>query len=145
MYNLRFRKLFILLWQLQCKIHKLTLADVPQNMLKTSALESFLNEGAGPACKIIKKKLQYMCLPVNFAKFLGTLFLKNTSKKRCSYKFRKIQIQISPEACNFIKKETLALVFACEFCEISKNAFFTEHLWWLLLIFAESVSCTWRH
>ena len=34
-----------------------------------------------------------------------------------------------PEACNFIKKETLAQVFSCEFCEISKNNFFTEHLW----------------
>ena len=34
-----------------------------------------------------------------------------------------------PEACNFIKNETLALVFSCEFCEISKNIFFTEHLW----------------
>ena len=32
-------------------------------------------------------------------------------------------------ACNFIKKETLAHVFSCEFCEISKNTFFTEHLW----------------
>ena len=31
-------------------------------------------------------------------------------------------------ACNFIKKETLALVFSCKFCEISKNTFFTEHL-----------------
>ena len=28
-----------------------------------------------------------------------------------------------PEACNFIKKETLAQVFFCEFCEISKNTF----------------------
>ena len=27
-------------------------------------------------------------------------------------------------ACNFIKKETLAQVFSCEFCEISKNTFF---------------------
>ena len=27
------------------------------------------------------------------------------------------------------KKETLAQVFSCEFCEISKNTFFTEHLW----------------
>ena len=27
-----------------------------------------------------------------------------------------------------VKKETLAL-FSCEFCEISKNAFFTDHLW----------------
>ena len=32
-------------------------------------------------------------------------------------------------ACNFIKKETLALVFSCEFCEISKNTFFKERLW----------------
>ena len=29
-----------------------------------------------------------------------------------------------PEACNFIKIETLvAQVFSCEFCEISKNTF----------------------
>ena len=32
-----------------------------------------------------------------------------------------------PEACNFIQKETLAQVFSCEFCGISKNTF-TEHL-----------------
>ena len=34
-----------------------------------------------------------------------------------------------PEAGNFIKKEALAQVFPCEFCEISKNTFFAEHLW----------------
>ena len=28
------------------------------------------------------------------------------------------------ETCNFIKKETLAQVFYCEFCEIFKNTFF---------------------
>ena len=33
-----------------------------------------------------------------------------------------------PEACNFIKRETLAQVFSCEFCEIFKNTFFTGHL-----------------
>ena len=27
------------------------------------------------------------------------------------------------QACNFIKKETLAQVLSCEFCEISKNTF----------------------
>ena len=37
------------------------------------------------------------------------------------------------EACNFIKKETLAQVFSCDFCEISKNTFFTDHLRRLLL------------
>ena len=33
------------------------------------------------------------------------------------------------EACNFIKKDTQAQVFSCEFCEISKNTVFTEHPW----------------
>ena len=27
------------------------------------------------------------------------------------------------------KKETLAQVFSCELCEISKNTFLTEHFW----------------
>ena len=50
----------------------------------------------------------------NFAKFLGkhlcqSLFLNN--------------------ACNFIKKATLAQVFSYEFCEISKNTSFIDHLW----------------
>ena len=56
--------------------------------------------------------------------------------KRCSLKFRitrtcarvsfliKLQVQA---------KETPTQTFSCEFGEISKNAFFTEHLWWLLL------------
>ena len=30
---------------------------------------------------------------------------------------------------NFTKKEALAQVFSCEFCEILKNTFFTENLW----------------
>ena len=32
------------------------------------------------------------------------------------------------QVCNFIKKETLAQVFSCEFCEIFKNTYFEEHL-----------------
>ena len=35
----------------------------------------------------------------------------------------------TPEACNFIKKETLARMTSCEFCETFKNTFFTELLW----------------
>ena len=30
---------------------------------------------------------------------------------------------------NKVKKEMLAQVFSCDFCEISNNTFFTEHLW----------------
>ena len=28
-----------------------------------------------------------------------------------------------PQVCNFIEKETLAQLFSCELCEISKNAY----------------------
>ena len=39
---------------------------------------------------------------------------------------KKVFLDISQ---NFIKKETLVQLFSCEFCEISKNTFFIEHLW----------------
>ena len=35
-----------------------------------------------------------------------------------------INNETMPQACNFIKKETPAQVFSCEFCEISKNTYF---------------------
>ena len=56
----------------------------------------------------------------NFIKFTGkhlrqSLFLnKKASELRPAFVF---------------KKNALAQVFSCEFCEISKNTFFTEHLW----------------
>ena len=55
--------------------------------------------------------------------------------QRCSLRkgvlrnFAKLTGKHRPQSCNFIKKETLAQVYSCEFCEISKNTFFTEHLW----------------
>ena len=52
-------------------------------------------------------------------------------QKRCSLIFCKIHRKMPvPESlsCNFIKKETLTQVFACEFRKISKNIFFTKHL-----------------
>ena len=49
----------------------------------------------------------------NFAKFLG--------KHLCqSFFFEKV--------AGLRKKETLTRVFSCEFCEIFKNTFFTEHI-----------------
>ena len=33
-------------------------------------------------------------------------------------------IKLQAEACNFIKKETLAQLFSREFCEIFQNTFF---------------------
>ena len=57
-----------------------------------------------------------------------------------SFLHKKISCNVSPEAATggaFCKslgpatllKKSLARVFSCEFCEISKNTFFTEHLW----------------
>ena len=45
--------------------------------------------------------------------------------------FNKVAAQV--KAFNFIKKESLAQVFSCEFCEISKIILFIGHLRWLLL------------
>ena len=56
-------------------------------------------------------------------------------KKRCSVKkgvLRNFAKFIGKHLCQglfFNKKDTLAQVFSCEFCEISKNTFFTEHIW----------------
>ena len=35
-----------------------------------------------------------------------------------------------PKSCNFIKKETMAQMFSCEFCKISRNKlFYRAHIW----------------
>ena len=39
-----------------------------------------------------------------------------------------------------IKKGTLAKVFSCEFCEISKNTFFKEDLWMTAFVYYKNVS-----
>ena len=45
-------------------------------------------------------------------------------RKRCPENTQQIYRRTPmPEACNFIKKETVTLVFSCEFCKISKNTF----------------------
>ena len=60
------------------------------------------------SCSIIKDVLR------SFAKFTG--------KHLCqSLIFNKV-------VGLFLLKKTVAQVFSCEFCEISKNTYFTEHL-----------------
>ena len=53
---------------------------------------------------------------INFAKFTG--------KHLCQNPFFNKAPDLRAQGCIFIKKETLAQVFSCEFCEISKNTFF---------------------
>ena len=54
-------------------------------------------------------------------------------------------LEILPKACNFIKKESLAQVFSCEFCEISKNILFTEHLWATASVYFGFFECSYLH
>ena len=48
-------------------------------------------------------------------------FTKFTGKQLCQSLFF---LKKKALACNFIKKETLAQMLCCEYCEISKNTFF---------------------
>ena len=41
----------------------------------------FLMKLQAEACSFIKKRLWHRCVPVNFAKFLRTPFLQNTSRR----------------------------------------------------------------
>ena len=65
----------------------------------------------------------YFCTApeVFYKKGVHRNFTKFTGKHLCqSIFFNKVA-----GLCNFIKKETLAQVFYCEFCEISNNTFLT--------------------
>ena len=46
---------------------------------------------------------------------------QNSQKNTCAKVSFLIKLQ--PQTCNFIKKEALAELFSCEFCEISMNTF----------------------
>ena len=89
-------------------------------------LEPLFNKFAGltPISKNIYQWLLLYCTPTTCLSIL--LYIQHLQKqppeafckKRCSLKFWK--------ACNFLKKETLAQVFSCEFCKTPKNMFSTE-------------------
>ena len=83
------------------------------------------------------------CSSFDARKIYDTIFLVEAVTQRSSVK--KVLLEILRNSLEntsglqlYKKKETLALVFSFEFCEISKNTFFTEHLRWLLLFFAPS-------
>ena len=50
-----------------------------------------------------------------------------SSQQRCSVR-KGVLTELSLRPSTLLKK-TLTKVFSCEFCEIYKNTFFTEHLW----------------
>ena len=63
---------------------------------------------------------------VFWEKYVLRNFTKFTGKHLCQSLFFN---KVAGGACNFIRKETLAQVLSYEFREISKNTFFSEHIW----------------
>ena len=74
----------------------------------------------------------------NFAKLTGNhlrqkLFINKVAGLTCR-----------PQACIFIKIETLAQVFSCGFCEISKSTLFIGHLWATASVHCPNFSTAWN-
>ena len=73
-----------------------------------------------------------------FIKKVFLEILQDSQENTCARFSFLIKLQVSglqlyQKRDNFIKKEILAQVFSCEFCEISKNIFFLQNTRWLLL------------
>ena len=112
-------------------------------------LESLFNKIAGLMnCSFIKRSTQGRCFPDNFfieisasfkSFFIVKSYITGSRSSHPRYSIRKGVLKnfaklTGKHLCqslffNKVKKETLSQVFSCEFCEISKNTFFTEHLW----------------
>ena len=80
--------------------------------------------------KIIRSNLSKTSAQINYRSSRPELFCKKgvlrnfpkfTGKHLCQRLFFNKVAGLRPNACNVIKKESLVLVFSCEFCEISKN------------------------
>ena len=72
-------------------------------------------------------------LPDDFRSSRPEVFCKKGILKISQNLQENTSATVSFEACNLIKKENLAQVFSCEYCEILRTSFFIEHLPWLLL------------
>ena len=79
--------------------------------------------------------------------------LQNSQENTCAR--GSFLIKLQAKACKLIKKETLAQVFSCEFCEIFKNNFFYRTLpvaasdsyrimqsWWYVLWNVSFADCS---
>ena len=73
------KRLLNFLSQQRCSIKKGFLKISQNSQENTCARVSYLIKLQAPPATLLKKTLWHRCFPVNFAKFLRTLFLQNTS------------------------------------------------------------------
>ena len=64
---------------MRCSVKKGVLRNLVKFTGNTCARDSFLIRLQARPTTLFKKRLWYRCFPVNFAKFLRTTFLQNTS------------------------------------------------------------------
>ena len=69
------------------------------------------------------RSIQQRC---SVEKYVPRNFTKFTRKHLCQSLFFNKVAGLKPAT---LLKKVLTQVFSCEFCEISKNTFFTEHIW----------------
>ena len=85
-----------------------------QNKISRKLNIEYLFEAVVRRCRSSRPEVFYKIgVLKNLAKFIG--------KHLCQSLFFNKNADV---VCNYIKKETLAQVFFCEFCEIFKNTFF---------------------
>ena len=90
----------------------------------------------------IEKQVLIIFVKLTGKSFCRSHFSNRVARSNLLYVFLKISqnlqdntcvrasflVKLQASACNFTKKETLAQVLSCKFCEFFKNTFFTENL-----------------
>ena len=94
---------------------------------KQTFIKKLLIKGVNPQILEVSESLESILKSANYPAQCRSSRPEVFCKKGVLRNFAKLTGR--PEACNLIKKETLAQVFFCEFCEIFKNTFLTEHFW----------------
>ena len=94
------------------------------------SLQFYLNRTLAGRASILKKISQWWllyCTHTTRCYLSVSLYIQHLQKQPPEvFCKKKMFLKISQKTCNFLKKEILAQVFSCEFCEIPKNMFSTE-------------------
>ena len=90
---------------------------INKRVMVISTLSTFSFEKLNISCsEMFHERSRSTCPEVFYKKGVLRCLAKFTGKDLCQSLFCR-------PACNFIKKETMAQTFSCQFCEISKNTF----------------------
>ena len=123
-----FHKYISYQWSLSTNLKiRENLCFLSQNIYSVEALKSVtVIKGIMYSSWVIACYLLYLSFEEDLILRKSILITFRSSHRKCS-------VSCTAERCNFIKIETVAQVFSCEFSEISKNTLFAEHVWRLLL------------